>query len=87
MNKLFIKLIKFYQNKISPGLNHRCRYMPSCSQYSLECFQKFCFFKAFFLTLFRILRCNPLFKGGYDPSPLSKIEKQINKLLVNKTRY
>ena len=80
MNKLFIMLIKFYQNKISPNMNHRCRYMPSCSQYALECFKKFCFIKAFFLTTFRILRCNPLFKGGYDPSPLSKIEKQIYKL-------
>ena len=84
MNRLFIKLIKFYQNKISPNMNHRCRYMPSCSQYGLECFQKFCFLKAFFLTIFRILRCNPLFKGGYDPSPLSKIEKQINYFLKYK---
>ncbi len=79
MNKLCIKLIKFYQNKISPNTYHRCRYFPSCSQYGLECFQKFCFTKAFFLTLFRILRCNPLFKGGWDPSPMSKIEKQIDR--------
>jgi len=84
MNKLAIKLIKFYQNKLSPNMSHRCRYMPSCSQYGLECFQKFNFIKAFFLTIFRLLRCNPLFKGGYDPSPLSKIEKQINNFLKHK---
>lgn len=78
MNKICIKLIKFYQTKISPNTSHKCRYFPSCSQYGLECFQKFSFFKALFLTIFRILRCNPLFKGGWDPSPLSKIEKQIN---------
>ncbi len=80
MNKLFIKIIKFYQNKISPNSKH-CRYMPTCSQYSLECFEKFCFIKAFFLTIFRIIRCNPLSKGGYDPSPLSKTEKQLNFLM------
>lgn len=79
MNKLAIKLIKKYQNNISPNTNPRCRYNPTCSFYALECFQKFCFLKASFLTIKRILKCNPLFKGGYDPVPLSKIEKQLNK--------
>jgi putative membrane protein insertion efficiency factor len=79
MNKLCIKLIKFYQSKISPNSIPRCRYRPSCSNYGLECYQKFGFFKASFLTFYRILRCNPLSKGGYDPVPLSKIEKQLNK--------
>ncbi len=78
MNKIFIKLIKYYQSNISPNTIKRCRYLPTCSQYGLECFQKFCFLKALFLTVYRILRCNPLFKGGYDPVPLSKLEKQIN---------
>jgi putative membrane protein insertion efficiency factor len=79
MNKLCIKVIKFYQSKISPNSIPRCRYRPSCSNYGLECYQKFGFFKASFLTFYRILRCNPLSKGGYDPVPLSKIEKQLNK--------
>ena len=77
MNKLAIKLIKFYKNNISPNTNPKCRFRPTCSQYGLECFQKFRFIKAFLLTFFRIIRCNPLFKGGYDPTPLSEIEKQI----------
>lgn len=73
MNKLVIKLIKFYKH------NHntpRCKYSPTCSEYGLECYQKFNFFKATFLTIFRILRCNPFSKGGYDPVPLTKQEKQ-----------
>lgn len=79
MRKLCIKLIKFYQSKISPNSNPRCRFRPSCSNYGLECFKKFGFFKASFLTIYRIIRCNPLSKGGYDPVPLTKIEKQLNK--------
>ena len=77
MNKIAIKLIIFYKKHISPNTNPTCRYMPTCSQYGLECFMKFSFFKALFLTIKRILKCNPLFKGGYDPVPLSKVEKHI----------
>lgn len=84
MNKIFIKLIIFYKKNISPNTNPKCRYTPTCSEYGLECFKKFSFFKAFFLTIKRILKCNPLFKGGYDPVPLSKIEKQINNFLKEK---
>ena len=57
-NKWAIKLIKLYQkDKDRP---HRCRHLPSCSNYGLECFEKFNFIKASFLTGYRILRCNPL---------------------------
>ena len=83
MNKLFIALIKFYKKNISPNNNPKCRYLHTCSQYVLECFSKFRFFKALFLTSLRILKCNPLFKGGYDPVPLTDTEKIIN-LLTNK---
>ena len=72
MNKLFIKLIEFYQNKMSPGMSKRCKYYPTCSNYGLECYKRFNFFKASFLTLYRIIRCNPWSKGGYDPVPEKK---------------
>jgi len=61
-----IKLIENYQKK-TQNLAHRCRFYPSCSNYGLESYKRFNFFKASFLTLFRIIRCNPLCKGGYDP--------------------
>lgn len=80
MNKLMIALINFYQKRISPNANPRCRYKPSCSQYAKEAFMKFNFFYAFFLMVFRILRCNPLFKGGYDPVPLTRVEKNIKNM-------
>ncbi|HHX79760.1 MAG TPA: membrane protein insertion efficiency factor YidD [Acholeplasmataceae bacterium] len=74
MNKIVEKMILKYQ-QLTKDKQKRCRYHPSCSNYGLECFQKFGFFKAFFLTAGRILRCNPLFKGGYEPVPKNWIEK------------
>jgi putative membrane protein insertion efficiency factor len=76
MNKLMLALIKSYRKLDRPP---RCRYHPTCSAYGLECYQKFGFFKATLLTAFRILRCNPLFKGGYDPVPRSRLEKLFQK--------
>lgn len=66
LNELFIILIKIYQFifKYAPKV---CRFTPSCSEYSLQAFKKYNFFKALFLTICRILRCNPFCKGGYDP--------------------
>lgn len=80
-NKWVIKLISHYQTDVSSSTSPKCRFYPSCSHYAKECYIKFNFFKASFYTLRRILRCNPLFKGGYDPVPLTKKEKmnQINK--------
>lgn len=68
MNKIFIFMIKFYRKNISPLMGtNKCRFTPTCSQYALEAFEKYNFFKAFGLTVWRILRCNPFSKGGYDP--------------------
>lgn len=65
---MFISIIKFYQRFISPQLGYaKCKYYPTCSQYALEAFSKYGFFKAFYMSLWRILRCNPFSKGGYDP--------------------
>ena len=77
MNKLIIKLINTYQKRISPNTNPHCKYSPTCSAYAKEAFLKFNFFYALILSVYRILRCNPLSKGGYDPVPLSKYEKAI----------
>ena len=79
MNKLIIRLIKIYQGSGKP--QGRCKYIPTCSSYSMECFIKYRFFKALALTIWRILRCNPLSKGGYDPSPLTMCEKEYEYLI------
>ncbi|MBR5451977.1 MAG: membrane protein insertion efficiency factor YidD [Clostridia bacterium] len=72
MKNLFIWLIKFYQKNISPAKAPCCRFTPTCSNYAIEAFRKHGTFKGLFLTLWRILRCNPLCKGGYDPVPEPK---------------
>ncbi len=74
MKKLCIKLIELYRKGISPNTSPKCKYMPTCSKYALECFYKFNFFKALFLTIYRIIRCNPFSKGGFDPIPYNKYE-------------
>lgn len=69
MKNVMIALVRFYQRQISPFLGNHCRFSPTCSEYALQAFQKYSFLKAFFLSIKRILRCNPLCKSGYDPLP------------------
>jgi putative membrane protein insertion efficiency factor len=69
MKFLLIKMIRFYQKFISPLKTVHCPYTPTCSQYGLEAIQKYGAFKGSLLAIWRILRCNPFSKGGYDPVP------------------
>ena len=69
MKRLLLRAIRFYQKNISPLSPPRCRFIPTCSQYALEAVEKYGAVKGGFLALKRILRCNPLCKGGYDPVP------------------
>jgi hypothetical protein len=68
-NAVPILLIRFYQSFLSPLLGPSCKYHPTCSNYGLEAFRQHNFFYASWLTVWRILRCNPFSKGGYDPVP------------------
>ena len=72
MKKLFLILIRFYQTAISPHMGPKCKYYPTCSQYTYEAIERFGAFKGGFMGLWRILRCNPWSKGGYDPVPEKK---------------
>jgi putative membrane protein insertion efficiency factor len=65
----FIFLIQVYKKVISPALPPACRYTPTCSSYALEAFQKHPFHYAFYLTIKRVLSCNPWGGQGYDPVP------------------
>jgi putative membrane protein insertion efficiency factor len=67
MNRLLIILINFYRKNISPGRPSCCRFTPTCSQYALDAIDKYGAFKGCIMAVYRILRCNPLCKGGYDP--------------------
>lgn len=69
-------LIRFYQIVISPLLGPRCRYIPTCSQYALEAIQQHGAIKGSWLSTCRICRCHPWGGSGYDPVPLSKMQKK-----------
>ena len=69
MTLLAIKIIRLYQKVISPYLPSACRYEPTCSEYSIEAMKRFGIIKGIFLTVKRLLRCNPLGGKGYDPIP------------------
>ena len=62
-------LIRGYQVAISPMLGSRCRFYPSCSEYSTEALARHGLFKGLWLAVRRIGRCHPWHPGGYDPVP------------------
>lgn len=67
MKKLFIKCIKGYQKYISPIKGRpTCRFYPTCSQYAIMAVEKYGLFKGLFKAVWRVLRCNPMNKGGID---------------------
>ena len=67
--RLLILPIRFYRKFISPLFPPCCRFTPSCSAYAIEALRKRGFWMGSLLTLWRLLRCNPLCRGGYDPVP------------------
>ena len=69
MKKILIAGIRFYQKYLSPMKRTKCPYIPTCSQYGLEAIEKHGAVKGSILALWRILRCNPFSKGGFDPVP------------------
>ncbi len=65
--KFFVFIITFYRKAISPHTIPSCRYTPTCSQYAITAIEKKGAFKGLFMAIWRVLRCNPFSKGGYDP--------------------
>ncbi|MGI6072903.1 MAG: membrane protein insertion efficiency factor YidD [Lachnospiraceae bacterium] len=70
IRRILIAPIRFYQKYLSGAkkYNH-CKYIPTCSQYAIEAIEKYGPLKGLGLAVYRILRCNPFSKGGYDPVP------------------
>ncbi|MDP2303050.1 MAG: membrane protein insertion efficiency factor YidD [Ignavibacteria bacterium] len=67
MRYFFIFLIKLYQKFISPLFPPSCRFHPTCSEYSKQAFEKYGVVRGIIKSVWRILRCNPFNKGGFDP--------------------
>ncbi|MBA0657064.1 hypothetical protein Gotri_008670 [Gossypium trilobum] len=60
-------MLKFYKREISPVIPKSCRFVPSCSEYSMEAYKKYGVVKGTVLTAWRLCRCNPLGGSGFDP--------------------
>jgi len=69
MKSILIVLIDIYRNYISPRFPSKCRFTPTCSEYTREAILKYGALKGSWLGIKRILRCHPFSKGGYDPVP------------------
>lgn len=67
--RAMIGAIRWYQRFISPLLGHNCRFVPTCSQYAIQALQLHGALKGTLLSVWRILRCNPFGKFGFDPVP------------------
>jgi len=80
LSLLFVGVIRLYQKLISPMLGQRCRYYPSCSNYSLQAIRTHGPVKGLALTLWRVLRCNPWSAGGVDQVPAE--DTRINSQMI-----
>ncbi len=67
MKYVFIFFIRGYQKVISPLFPPSCRFYPTCSEYAVQAFSKYGVIKGGAKATWRILRCNPFNKGGFDP--------------------
>ena len=69
MKRFLLACIRFYRRQISPRKPPRCRYIPTCSSYAVTAITRYGALKGGLMAAWRVLRCNPFSKGGYDPVP------------------
>ena len=67
--KIFIALVRLYQLTLSGWVGWQCHFVPTCSNYAIEAFEKHGALKGLWLSVIRLLRCHPLGSCGYDPVP------------------
>ena len=69
MKRMLLALIRFYRRRLSPLKPPSCRFTPTCSEYCLEALSEWGILAGLALSVWRVLRCNPFCRGGYDPVP------------------
>ena len=73
--RALLAALRFYKRHISPGLPPACRVRPTCSEYAYEAVERYGAIRGGALAVWRVVRCNPFCKGGYDPVPDLKARK------------
>ncbi len=72
MKELLMAMLRIYKRLVSPMLPPACRYVPSCSEYAMEAVERHGAIRGSALAAWRLMRCHPFAKGGYDPVPSSE---------------
>jgi putative membrane protein insertion efficiency factor len=67
LRSILVAPVRLYQRLISPALGRRCKYYPSCSEYAAQAIRRFGIARGLVLAAWRLLRCNPWSRGGFDP--------------------
>ncbi|HVM93138.1 MAG TPA: membrane protein insertion efficiency factor YidD [Terriglobales bacterium] len=67
MKPIALALLRLYKRWVSPSLPPSCRYVPSCSEYAMEAVDRYGVLRGGLMAAWRLLRCHPFVKGGYDP--------------------
>jgi putative membrane protein insertion efficiency factor len=67
MKSLALRLLRLYKRWISPAFPPSCRYVPTCSEYAMEAVERYGTLRGGVMAAWRLLRCHPFAKGGYDP--------------------
>jgi putative membrane protein insertion efficiency factor len=73
MKRVLTSLLGSYKRWISPALPPSCRYTPTCSEYAIEAVERYGALRGGLMAAWRLLRCNPFVKGGYDPVASSQL--------------
>ncbi len=76
MRGTFIALLRAYKWMLSPLLPAACRYVPTCSEYAMEAVDRYGIMRGGAMSVWRVLRCHPLVKGGFDPVPLPTLVEE-----------
>jgi putative membrane protein insertion efficiency factor len=75
LRSLMVLPIRAYQRVLSPVVGQRCRYYPSCSEYAVQAIMRFGILRGLVLAGWRLLRCNPWSRGGFDPVDAQRLFK------------
>ena len=70
---LLLTLLRGYKAMLSPFLPPACRYVPTCSDYAVEAIERYGAFRGSAIAMWRLLRCHPFVRGGYDPVPWNEV--------------
>jgi putative membrane protein insertion efficiency factor len=73
LRRVAILPIRAYQRLVSPALPRRCKYYPTCSAYAVQAIESYGILRGAVLAAWRLLRCNPFSRGGYDPVAAQKL--------------